>query len=52
MSGYPSTDTLPDDDACMFIAKPFTPDSLAQKVFEMLEQARSDQVPTGNRTLP
>ena len=38
MSGYPSSDTLPDDDACAFIAKPFTPDSLAQKVFEMLEQ--------------
>ncbi len=52
MSGYPSTDTFPDDHAWMFIAKPFTPDSLAQKVFEMLAPDESDQVPTGNRILP
>ena len=38
MSGYPSTDTLPEDDACTFIAKPFTPESLAQKVFDTLKK--------------
>jgi CheY-like chemotaxis protein len=38
MSGYPAGEELPEDEAHMFIGKPFTPDALVRKVRALLDR--------------
>jgi len=45
MSGYPAVDPSPEGEQFAFIAKPFTPASLAEAVHEEIERARRAQVP-------